>query len=228
MGRPKKKKIAFDVDSVAPAAEPINDEPAPQPEAFVARNVDAPESKAERLSLKLKDDGTVDWDSHRGETREKIIKAFANDAETLRMIGLSSPLMPDGQGITDENARMALSLLAKANGILIPMASKMFFRFQIEPQIAAKSFEFTEVQLNEMAPRAARIANKYSSAAMLKFQDEIALASMFALYLSEQIKTAIVTQAMLNMAKARKDATIQVPPEGVSSGVNGHSVEATI
>lgn len=215
MGRPKKQKSPAEVTLSAVNSLDESDI-SQQDDAFVRRNVDETPTKAERISLKLKDDGTVDWDSHRGDTRERIVKAFSNDPETLRMIGLSSPLLPAGQGVTDENARAALRLLATANGMLIPVVTKMFFKMKIEPKVATQAFQFTDSQLDEMSPRAARIANKYSSAAMLKYQDEIALLGMFGLYLSEQVKTAIEMQVTLNMQRAANPPTIQMPPEGVN------------
>jgi len=227
MGRKPKPKASSE-PVATPQPEPAEPAIPAQDDAFIRRNVDEIPTKAERISLKLKDDGTVDWDSHRGDTRERIVKAFANDAETLRMIGLSSPLLPAGQGVTDENARAILKGLATVDAMLFGFVSSTFFKFHIEPKVSAQCFQFTDAQLDEMAPRAARLANKYSSAAMLKYQDEIALAGMFGLYVSEQIKTAIVLQSMLNVRRAKDAETIQPPPEGMpGSPVNGHDTQAS-
>jgi hypothetical protein len=207
----KKVKIHPDIPSEpipTNASEPIEQ----QTEAFVTRNVDEPEGRAERISIKLKEDGAVDWDSMRGETREKVVSAFANDPEALRLIGLKSTILPTGQGITEENAKAALQALASVDRMLVPLVLRVTLKVKIEPQVAAQCFAFNEDQLKEMSPRAARLANKYSSAAILKYQDEIALLGMFGLYLSEQVKSAIVMQTMINMQ--RKHETVQTMPEG--------------
>jgi len=219
MGRKPKTKASSDPETTKPAnLSTAEAEPQLQEDAFVRRNIDEAPNRAERISLKLKDDGLVDWDSHRGDTRDKIIKAFANDPEALKLIGLQSPLLPQGQGITEENARAALAGLAQLDAMLIPFAMKFIFKLQIEPKIAQQAFTFTDPQLTEMAPRAARLANKYSSAAMLKYQDEIALAGMFSLYVSQQIKTAVMMQVQLNMIKAQREQAAQtappIPPNG--------------
>lgn len=223
MGRkPKSKIVSAEVDQPVIATPP---EIQQQGDAFVRRDVDEPQTKAERISLKLKDDGLIDWESHRGDTKERIVKAFANDAEALRLIGLQSPLLPAGQGVTEENATAALNALAALDAMLIPFAVKIFTKMQIERPVAVKAFTFSDKELKEMAPRAARLANKYSSAAMLKYQDEIALLGMFGLYLSQQVQLAVLMQVQLNAHKAAQQKTVQTMPENASQPVNGQ--EAT-
>ena len=224
MGRPKKEPKAK-VTEIAP-------EPEAQTDAFVAREIDEPSpSKAERISLKLKDDGLVDWESHRGDTKEKIIKAFANDPEALKLIGMQSPLLPDGQGWSEENAKVALETLATVDAWIVSFVLKTALKMPLDPVVQAKAFKFTEPQLKEMAPRAARVANKYSSSAILKYQDEIALAGMFATYLGEQTKQAIGMQMFINAEKKKKEAIIQdMPPENFTpvKPVNGHDAAVPV
>jgi hypothetical protein len=207
MGRPK--KIAT---KTAPETSRI--EPEQQTEAFVQREIDEPRegSKADRISLKLKDDGLVDWDSHRSDTKEKIVAALKNDPVVLRALGLGVP-----EGITEENAHAALKGLAQVDAILVSIVMKFGFKMPLDPP-ALEAFEFTRSQLDEMVPRAARIANKYATGAVLKYQDEIALVGMFGMYLSEQIKKAVMVQAMINAAKRARIPEVQAVPEGATNG----------
>ena len=227
MGRPPKKKPFVPTAEIAP-------EPEAQTDAFVTREIDEPSpSKAERISLKLKDDGLVDWESHRGDTKEKIIKAFANDPEALKLIGMQSPLLPDGQGWSEENAKVALETLATVDAWLVSFVLKTTMKMPLDPQVQAKAFKFTPEQLKEMAPRAARVANKYSSSAILKYQDEIALAGMFATYLGEQTKQAIGMQMYLNAKKKEAADLIQAPVENGMNAiplkpVNGHDAAVPV
>jgi hypothetical protein len=228
MGRNKKDAKTSNAAKTAAKSDSVAEQPEQQAEAFVTREVDEPNpSKAERISLKLKDDGLVDWESHRGDTKEKIIKAFANDPEALKLIGLQSPLLPDGQGITEENARVALAVIAQIDGFVAGFLLKQFAKMPLDPQVQARAFTFTEPQMKEMAPRAARVANKYSTAAVLKYQDELALAGMFVAYVGEQAKTAIVMQAMVNQRKAQEAASIQGPVE-TTKPVNGHDATPAV
>jgi hypothetical protein len=221
----KKKRVKFttpDVQVTWPEQPVDSLETEQQQEAFVTRQVEEPERRAERVSIPLDEKGAVNWDGMRPDTREKVINAFANDPESLKAIGLASPLLAPGQGITDENARQALKIIAIADGYLASFVLRIFVKFSLDADVARDAFTFSDKQLDEMSPRAARLANKYSSAVILKYQDEIALLGMFGLYLFEQMKTAIMTQAMRNMVKKQQEKpSIQVPPEGATQPVNG-------
>lgn len=214
----KRKPLAFELDSVP---VPATDEKVEvQTDAFVPREVAETGPKVERLSIALAD-GKVNWASMRGETRDRLHAAFKDDPEALAMLGIS---VPGAQGITDENARAALKALAKADGIIVSFFAGLFFKLPLDRDIANDAFEFTKEQLDEMSPRAARLANKYSTAAMLKYQDEIALLGMFGLYLSQQTQTALMTQAMRNLQKKRQPPHVQDTPEGMKVPVNGGAV----
>jgi hypothetical protein len=116
----------------------------------------------ERLSVALNADGSIDLESARGATRDKLRKAgfrLPGEAEST-----SEP-------VTTDHCRALYSALA---GIEIAAATMLL---KCPPQLAAKVFAFDEEEFRALDKPTRKVLDKY--AGNMAYKDEIMLAVMF-------------------------------------------------
>lgn len=134
-------------------------------------DADASETK-QRLNLNfdLDANGKPDFSSMRDKTKEKL-RAFMSDPSLADFLGVKSPV-PEVQvfhpsmvsGLYDLLGSIESTIATRMGGIPEPVAKKVF-RYSDEEKAA-------------LAGPTVRVLNKYASAWMIRYQDEIALATL--------------------------------------------------
>ncbi len=176
-------------------------------------NEESEAQKPGRISLPLKEDGTIDFDAIRPATQEKFLGAIINDPFAMEKIGLASAPDESGdgvdmfQGISEENMRAALDVLTKVNGLGFKLLAGRLIKhpfkkdekgkpahFQFDADIVDRTFVLTEEQHRELDPRATRLANKYSPEFLKKNSDVVALVGMYLMYMSQNAQLVLQHQ----------------------------------
>lgn len=126
-------------------------------------------ARPQRLSLRLTDQGTIDWDSASERQKQLFAESVSKDPDALEMIGLAagggegeSPELGGGSYVKPEHVRMALDGYAKVTAFLIPkyVARRSKGKLVISPEIASEAFRFTEEQKDSLSPDGAAWANE--------------------------------------------------------------------
>lgn len=174
--------------SDATPTEPAAPAPATKTNAaFTERDVPG-NANVQRISIKIKDDGTIDFDSMRDATASAFKTALAKsatDPKNLAKLGLAPQQQPtlfppqfceqifDGigrvTGIVYVKATKIPPVPINANGttILLPVA-------------VAKVFEYTDEEKKALAKPLSVVLSKHAPATLAKYSDEIQLAWTFA------------------------------------------------
>lgn len=120
--------------------------------------------RVQRISLKVTEEGTIDWDSASDSQKEQFATLVANDPTALEMIGLKAG---DGEPeggfhVKPEHVGMFLDGYAKVQRFLIPkiIERKSKGVVRITPGMAAAAFNFTDEQKEELGPDGAAWANE--------------------------------------------------------------------
>jgi hypothetical protein len=171
-------------------------EPKKQDEAFVEKVDDTPPPKGKKkISLRLDGEGEIQWDAVSDDEKAAIIGGMLmdNDAQSAfkSILSESGEALPAGSAVDGEfsadNAKMVLTVLGSLESMLLHRALK------VDKDIADKCFQFDEQQMGELAPRGAKLVNKWFPD-NLKYQDECLFAGMFCYYTSLQLKAAVEMQ----------------------------------
>jgi hypothetical protein len=133
-------------------------------ESFVERPQEETQSKARRISLRVDEDGAIDWSQSTEQQKEAFFEAISKDPDTLEKVAAS--LGEDGEiqvgPVTEDHVKTALTYYAKGEALLIPYIIKKKSKglIKVDPEFANKVFAFEPEELNEMAPDGAQFANE--------------------------------------------------------------------
>jgi len=175
----------------------------------IADNPSAPapvvEEKINRISIALNKDGTIDWDSMRPKTQEKV----------KQLMGLGEGKGSQAAAVEVFDASWTGPLYDTLGKIESFAAMKMY---GFSPEVADKAFTYSEAEKAELGPPTAKVINKYAPVWMEQFKDEIALAMLFVTI------TAMKFQ-MASFLMAQQKAQAPKPPErkpdsGLPSGID--------
>ena len=177
------------------------------------------ETKRNRLQLSfdLLEDGTPDFSNMRDSTRKKVIE-FINHPRTATEFGTKAStgqvidLFPMGP---DDKYPVMIGSLYNVIGTLESLAAQRFMG--LPPEIASRAFTYSEMEKQILSPPTVKVLNKYAPAWLIKYQDEIALATLFI-----NITIAKVNMAR-HMAKVQPISTAQ-PASQVESVENEKKV----
>jgi hypothetical protein len=200
----------------------------------MAKADDAPTSgRAARLSLPLLPDGTVDWNSCRSSTVEKILTILKTDpkvqSEVVELRQAAEESASLFEGITTENVSSALDFIAKANATVMQMVGAKFIKhpllkdktgkplpFLLSPD-SLKHMEFSDKQHAELDPRATRIAQKYGNKMpdwMKEHLDLYIFGAMFIGYTAENAKAVMTAQVTEDLKRLQAAAMAAAQPRG--------------
>jgi hypothetical protein len=184
---------------------------------------DAPSQRVNRLSIPLKEDGTVDVDQMRPSTREKFVSAIHGSTEAVKLldpdgakeVGLDASPIEDTPdlfaGITLENIRTGLDILSSVNARVFTMMAGRFVKhpifkdaktgksvpMQFDGDLVSNCFKLTAEQHAELDPRVLRIAQKHNDVLPEWFKKHVDIymaATMFLKYQGENTIKVIQAQ----------------------------------
>lgn len=138
-----------------------------QPEdAFVERPIEEnTPSRSRRLSLRLNDEGGIDWSQSTDDQKQAFLDAIANDPDALEKMSEVAAGMEGEESsgpVTAEQVKTFLTLYAKGEAYFVPWFIKKQSKglIRIAPEVAEKFYQFSQEQLDSMAPDGAEFANK--------------------------------------------------------------------
>jgi hypothetical protein len=139
-----------------------------------------------KLQVSLKDDGSIDWEAMRDSTREKVKQAFR-----------STPGLNDGPAAQPPIQMFNPAMVSGMYDMLGSIEATVAERFGKIPQpIAQRVFAYTPAEKEMLAGPTARVLNKYIPDWMIKYQDEIALASTLIAITNAKVNAAITLARM--------------------------------
>lgn len=201
------------------------------------------------LTLKLDDDGTVDWGRTKESTKEKFKAILSSDPTALEMVADAlKDVGDDEEGeagetphITADNVGALIDQInlgcAAGIALLVGKFKKhpilrtpqgQPHKLVISPDVLLKTSQLTPQQHEELDPRALKVAKKYEGkipAAVREHMDIWLLAIMFLKYQQQNFSKMVATQVALDIrAVTMKQAAAPpkpIPPD--SDKVNGQS-----
>lgn len=130
----------------------------PKDVAFTRREPLEGGAKAKRLSIALTDEGTIDWDSMRGVTQERLEGALRSDVRAIR---ITNPQAVTSLGlVTEHHIDGILNILSYAERYILPPIVLKQTGVQLSPQVKAQAFVFTAQEKSELLAPGAATANE--------------------------------------------------------------------
>lgn len=148
-----------------------------------------------RISIALNDDGTIDIDSMRAATVEKLRQAVAGTP------GIA-PSFNTGGAVTEFPPMLIYSLYGGLGQLEAMIAHNLG---KIPREIAEAVFPYNEQELNILVPPTSRVLSKYASDWMIRYQDEIALVGLLATITLKKINLAIT------MSRSGQAKVVEIP-----------------
>lgn len=211
------------VDKIEQESEQLTRPVEPEPTGFVQR-AGAEEAKPakRRLSIGLKDDGTLDIESMRGKTRTEV-REFLSNPDNFAALGIA--VQPQSEEslfkFTEKDAESALNFLNGSNAWATAFFLKRFKGFEIHPQVLERAFVIPEPQKQDLKERGARLMNRYSSEWMRRHADLVFFVLGYLDVVKLQALTAITMQSQINQAANAARAGQQPGPKPGIAGANG-------
>lgn len=167
MAKEKKVKSA-DVASVdsSPAPSPKGPDAtggtgptSSSPVAFTRREPsESGPGKTNRVSFKVTEDGTIDWESMQDKPRERLENIFRSDR---RVIQISNPQAITSLGlVTEHHIDGILNILSYAERYVLPPIILKQTGVQLSPQVKAQAFIFSAQEKSELLAPGAATANE--------------------------------------------------------------------
>jgi len=169
-----------------------------------SESVPPPEPEAKpRLSFALNPDGTVDFESMRSSTREKLRQVYSDPA-TAKALGLVPESTPT---VNIFNPAMVAGMYGLLGTIETAILPKFFPK--VPEHLFRQVFTYTPQEVELLTPPTARVLNKYCSAWFLKWQDEIALATLLS---TMTLQKVTLLNALARAEAESKVVTMPSPP----------------
>jgi len=137
-------------------------------EAFVERPQEETQSqrRGRRISLKLDENGAIDWSQLSDVQKEQFFSTITNDPDVLEKVAASvgeeGEVSGEGQLCTVEHIKMFLGLYSQAESYVIPayIRKKSKGLVKIPQDVAAKCFAFDPTTMDKIAPDGAQFVNE--------------------------------------------------------------------
>lgn len=177
----------------------------PEPvETFTVGEVEKPENPViqeeretrfkPKISLPINEDGSFDFSTMREATKERLRAAVASSPSLFPSSAPSEVMLFPPQVIAVMYGAIGAteSMLAQRMG-------------KIPKQIADSVFTYTPQELELLYPPTARVLQKYASEWMIKYQDEIALATLLV------SMTVAKVNAAVTLTRGHKAEVVEMP-----------------
>lgn len=153
-------------------------------------------SKRERFQMgfDLDEDGMPDFSSMRDKTKERLRTFFYNPKSAF-VLGAKDPT-PAAAEVQIFHPSMVAGMYAMV-GALESMAVQHFGN--VPESIAKQVFTYTSAEVEALTGPTVRVLNKYAADWMIKYQDELALATMLLAMTVAKVNVAV---ALAKMQKA--------------------------
>lgn len=150
------------------------------------------------ISFDLDADGTPDFSSMRDSNKEKV-RQFLMD-EKIRSAFGAKPASGTGMQMIHPAAVKGLYFtLGTIEAAVIPLFAK-----RITPQVARQVFIYSDAELAVLEAPTVAVLNKYAEW-FLKWQDEIALATILSSLTIQKVQAALILSGMPSQAKSEKN-----------------------
>lgn len=179
--------------------------PAPQPKSQESEEtpISSNDTLKAKIAVPLNEDGTIDIGTMREKTKDRLKKALASTPE----FSISSGTVAGASAAPMFPPMVVVSLYRSITMIEVLLAQRMA---GIPQPIAQEAFTFSEKELEQLIPPTSRIMAKYATEWMLKYQDELALATMLTTMTMAKVNAAI----MLSKISQEKTAeTLKKEPD---------------
>jgi hypothetical protein len=159
--------------------ESIKDEIKETPETPAESPAYKPGSK---LQVALKDDGSIDLDSMRDSTKEKLRQAISSTPGVMPASVASSSTM-----LFPPQVILAMyGMLGTAEAMIAQYVGK------IPKEIADRVFIYTPEEIAALTPVTSRVLQKYAADWLIKYADEIALGTMLTTMTVQKVSASIM------------------------------------
>lgn len=146
-----------------------------------------------KISIPINDDGSFDFTSMREATKERLRAAVAS----------SPSLFPSGPAEVMAFPPAVIYAMYGGVGAIEAMLAQRFGK--IPKQIADQVFAYTPQELELLYPPTAKVLQKYAAEWMIKYQDEIALATLLT------SMTVAKVNAAVTLARTHKAEVVEMP-----------------
>jgi hypothetical protein len=149
-------------------------------DAFVERPQQDSTPRTHRISLRVDDDGHIDWSNVTDQQKESFVKAVTNDADAMEMLGnaIGGDEEPIQSGIvTVEHVKTGLEMYSKLEAWAIKTIIKKKSRglIIIPPEVAEAAYKFPEETKTLLAPDGAQAINETVIPALPEWLQELLL-----------------------------------------------------
>lgn len=145
-----------------------------------------------KLTINLNEDGTIDLGSMRDKTLEKLRGALKATPGIQAEVQQAAPVMMFPPPV--------IHAMYQSVSLLEVMLAQ---RFGIEPSVAKNCFTFTPEELNSLTPLTSRVLQKHMSEWMIRWQEEMLLASLLVTMTVSKINAAITLMRMRQVQTAQ-------------------------
>lgn len=146
-----------------------------------------------KLQISLNEDGSIDWESMRDSTKEKVRAA-------IRSSNIGTAATPE---VLMFNPAMVSGMYDMLGAIEATVAQRFG---KIPAHVAKACFTYTPAEKQALEGPTVRVLNKYIPDWMIKYQDEIALASTLIALTTAKVNAAIT------LSKMSQVQTVEPPP----------------
>jgi hypothetical protein len=174
--------------------EPTRTETAP---AVEESNGNKPKERFQ-LSFDLNEDGTPDFSAMRGKTKEKV-RQFFSDPRIAAEFGASPAPTAEVQIFHPAMISGMYDML----GTLESLAAQRWGK--IPEPVARQVFKYTDAEKNALSGPTLRVMNKYAADWMIKYQDEIALATLLVSVTVAKVNAAIMLSKMQTVSQPKSE-----------------------
>lgn len=160
-----------------------------------------------KLQVALKEDGSIDLDSMRDSTKEKLRQALS----------ATPGIYPDGAAKSEVQTQIFHPTMVAGMYSMLGAVEAMALSnlFKVPAPIARQVFTYSAEEIVALTPPTVRVLNKYATEWMVKYQDEIALASMLVAMTVTKVQSALVlTKMQQNVNGASSNTGIKTEETG--------------
>ena len=152
-----------------------------------------------RIQFNLNEDGSIDLDSMRDKTLERLRAAIGSTPGIRTEVQTATPVMLFPPPV--------IHAMYQSISLIETMIAP---RFGISPVVAKNVFTFTPEELSSLTPLTARVLQKHMSQWMLTWQEELMLGSLLLSMTVSKINAAIT---LMRMSQVQTAQTEEKPPE---------------
>lgn len=173
-----------------------------EPESTLS--TDSPESETQRVSFSVRADGTIDADSLRSATREKLRKVFTDPA-LPSALGIAAPA--SAQSVEDAAVMQSIAggLYDGLSALSIALARRAGYTIE-----QARVLVFTTEEKTALADPTARVIDKYFPDFGGRYRDEIMLAFLLTNIMGGKI---MMLRAAGSVVASPRPVTEETPAE---------------